>query len=249
MSDMTQVGSEVPAEIPNQGTTEAGQSSQSATAQPNDPQSFQADYTRKYQELSEQRRQFESERQAFESQRAQLQQNQGYYQQNAPVNPGYQRVDQGHQALIDKFGREGAEAILQQVQGTQQIINQTKFEFLYTQEELKGKAKYGEEAWNKFNYVDPTTGQTKNRIMDYRIAINPMNGKSLTLDEAWRAANPVDAATIEQQVREKVYAEINQKAKTTPASVSQKAPTSSGQGHAMSLEDAVNQAWAEHGLG
>ncbi len=248
MSDETLAGSSPQPETLSVGTTPEGQPSQSTVSNsaPNDPASFQADYTKKYQALSAERQAFEAERQQFYQQRNA--QPAGYTQQYyAPTQPVGNARPASDQALIDQFGYEGAQAILQREQQLTGQFQQTQFQVLYNLEEQKGRAKFGDEGWSKHNYVDPATGQLKNKIMDLRLAVNPLTGRSLTLEEAWHAANPTDPKAIEQQIRDQVYAEMNRKTAAMPAAASTSAPSASGTGHATSVSSAFRQALAEVG--
>lgn len=240
MNEETPAGSTPPAEAGDIGTT-PGQSNQSGT--PNDPQAFQADYTKKYQELSENRKALETEKATLAQERAILasQRNQAPRQ-----DPGYTQVNP-QQALVDQFGYEGAKAILQASQTSTQQIAQSQFDLLYNMEVQMGKTKYTEAEWDKHNYVDPNTGQQRNKIMDFRLATNPITGQTLTLDQAWNAANPTDTKSLEQKIRDAVYAEMNGKSNTTPASGPTSVPNSTGKGHANSIEQAFDQAASETG--
>ena len=94
MSEESTQGSQ-PATSAEQGTTQ-GVQPESAQGQANDPSSFQADYTKKYQELSDSRKSFEAEKAQFEQERAQFRQaSQNYNGYSAqPYQQGYQ---QGYQ--------------------------------------------------------------------------------------------------------------------------------------------------------
>lgn len=232
----------------NQGTTQDGQtvSSEGQSYVANDPAAFQADYTRKYQELANERRNFEAEREAFQSQ---IQGYQGYSKNSQPYTGtqyGYaqQPADQYQQQLVDQFGYEGAQAILQREQALMQQVNNTQFQLLYNQEVMQGKQKFGND-WDKHNYVDPITGQTKNRVMDFRVMVNPLTGKSMTLDQAWAAANNSDLGKVRQEITDKVYHDIQRKAQATPAASSTSAPQSSSAGHARSVAEAFHAALDE----
>lgn len=240
MSEETQVGSEAASQTSGEGTT-PGQSNQSI---PNDPAAFQAGYTRKFQELAQEKQALQAEKAQLEAERAAIaaQRNQSSYN----ANPGYTRNDPT-QALVEQFGQEAAHAIIAANQTQVQQITKSQFDLLYTLEEQKGKSKYGEEEWNKHNYYDPRTGEQRNKIMDFRLAANPITGQSLTLDQAWAAANPIDPKSMEQSIRDKVYAEINEKAQATPSQASTSNPASTGKGHATSIEQAAAQAASEVG--
>jgi len=245
MSEETQLGSDPapaqeasPAPAPaTEGTTEQGQPSQSSGATANDPNAFQADYTQKYQSLAEDRKAFEAEKAAYQ----QPQYNQGYQQ----AQPQYTQVPQQQaDPLVDQFGYEGAEAIRGQNQQILQQTQQAQYQALYQLEEFKGKQQFGEEGWNNHNYIDPRTGETKNRVMDVRLSYNPLNGQSLTLEQAWNAVNPVNPQQVAQQATDKAYQEMDRKQDSTPASTNV-APSSSGAGHADSVESAFLQALDE----
>lgn len=253
-TDETQTGSENLTENQEEGTTSEGQSSQSQEAsgnQANDPNAFQADYTRKYQELADQRRAFEQERQVFEAQRSQMYQqpqSQGYTQRQMQIPQGVPNTQSmTDNQLVDLFGQEGAQAIRAREQALVNQFTQSQLDLHIAMEEIQGKNKYGEAEWNKHNYFDPMTGRNRNKIMDYRLSMNPLTGKALTMDEAFRLANPVDPKALEQQVRDKVYQEVTNKTRATPASASKSAPRASGTGHAKSMAEAFEQAAQEIG--
>lgn len=252
MSDEAQMDSTLPADaqVADTGTIQEGQPSDSDVAsasQPNDPNAFQADYTRKYQELAEQRRQVELEKQALEVQRAQIiGQGNGYTQQQYQPQPFIQQPQQPHvsdQQLIDQFGYEGAQLIRQREQAISQQLIQTQIDIRLAQEEMLAKQKFGEVEYLKHNYVDQRTGQVRNRMMDYRLSINPVTQQHLTWEQAHMLANPVS----EQSVRDKVYGEIQNKSRATPAPAAKSAPRATGTGHAKSISEAFAQAAADVG--
>lgn len=243
MSDETQVTPE--ASQDSFGTSDQGQSNQSvdvqSSNQANDSEMMRADYTRKTMELAEQRRQFEAERQAFEQARYQ---NQGYQQQSYPTQVQGQSDQAYQQQLVEQFGHEGAQAILADRAYTQQQLNQVRFESLKSQEEFKGRMKYGE-AWDKFNYIDPRTGLTSNRVLDLRCSLNPITGQAITLEQAWNALNPVDPKTIEQEALKKAYAEIEAKSKARPNSQPGSAPKGGSNAKALTVAEAFRMAQNE----
>lgn len=254
MSEETQVAPVETQDSGYTGTSDNGQSSQS-TSQPNDANAFQADYTRKYQALAEERKAFEAEKAKYQTapQSSYVPpinggaQTYGYQQQQQVPQQSYgytqqPQQDMSHQALVDQFGYEGAQAILAaNAQSTQQL-NLIRFENQYRLEELEAKRRFGEEGWNKNNYVDPQTGQMRNRIMDYRLSINPITGKSLTLDDAWRLANPIDPKQIEEEARQRAYAEIGKKDASTPTQPTQTATTSPSVARPKTVAEAFRMA-------
>jgi hypothetical protein len=211
-------------------TAPAGAGGAAAGGTPNDPALMREDYTRKTMELAEQRRALEAERAAWERQRMQYQQPPQVYQQ--PYQP---QVD----PLADQFGAEGANAVKQVIGSAAQNVYQQLFQMEYAREEEKGQQKYGE-AWKKFDYVDPTTGAKCNQVMDLRV-------KGLSIEQSWNALNPTDPAVIEQQIKDKIYAEMKQKNNATPASGSAPSPQGSGTGHAKTTAEAFNMAVAQLG--
>ena len=224
-------GQPVEAEV---GTTQVEQSTdtQTETAAQSSGEMMQADYTRGMQQLADDKRSFQEEQQNYYQTQA------GYSQ--VPAQPAQQAQPQQNQ-LVDQFGVEGANAILAQNQATEAKFNNMQFQMLYGQEESNGKQKYGAE-WDKHNYVDKTTGQMKNAVMDLRLATNPLTGQSLTMDQAWSAANPGNAQQIQQKATDAAYAEITQKQANTPTAGSAAQPQSTGQGHAQTIDEAFEQA-------
>lgn len=252
MSEETQVGSEAStSEV--QGTTQEGQSNQSSEVsnQPNDQTSFQADYTRKYQALADERKALEAEREAFRQQQSQYQQQpQQNYNQNA-----YQQVPQNtanmtQQQLIDNFGFEGAQAILQMQQGTQQQIQQAQVSLLQMQLDSQGRAKYGAE-WDQFSYTDPVTGQVKNKVVDFQCSINPLTGQKLTLEQAFAAAkfsDPQALDKIKQEQTDKTYQEMQRKEVSQPVVPSNAQPGSIGSNKPLSLDESLAMARGGKGI-
>jgi hypothetical protein len=240
MDEETQVAPE--ASTTSDGTSDSGQSNQpeDSANKPNDPAFMQADYTRKTMALAEERRALEADRANFERTK---------YQTPAYTQPAQPHVDtsqQSYNSLVEQFGQSGADAILKQQQLTQQQLHQFRFESLYSQEELKGRYKYGEENWNKHTYMDPRTGQMRNKVMDYRVMVNPLTGVSMTLDEAWRAANPVDPEKIAKETKEAAYKEMQAKASSTPAKAGG-APSGAPAQRAMTVSEAYAMALKEIG--
>jgi len=222
------------------GITQVEQSpdTQTEPAQQSSGEMMQADYTRKTKEHADNVKAFQEEQQAFYQQQSQNQQ-QGYTQQPQQVAQSLSQMND--QQLVDQFGYEGAQVMKQQNQALESKFNNMQFQMLYGQEEGNGKQKYGEE-WDKHNYVDKTTGQMKNAVMDLRLATNPLTGQSLTLEQAWAAANPNNSQQIQQKATDAAYAEINQKQINTPAAASNAQPQSTGQGHAQTVREAYEQA-------
>lgn len=211
------------------GTSPTGQSGEPNKA--NDSELMRADYTRKTQALADERKAFEKERADFDIQR-QAHQRQygkaGYYQQPAQPQP---QTD----SLVEQFGYDGAQAIRNSILVP---FYQEQFSSRYAMEYEKGQMKYGEK-WKQFDYVDPMTGQQRNKVMD-----NIVQG--FTLEKAWNAENPVDISKIEQETRDKTYREIEEKKQATPASASTSQPRATGTGHATTVEEAFAQAEAYH---
>lgn len=224
----------------DEGTSEEGQSQQPVN-QPNDPEFMRADYTKKTMELAEARKAFEIERADFERQRGynvnQNQQNQFQSQQQQHR----QQVDPTHSQLVEQFGHDGANAILAERKYNQQQIEQTRLQTLLFQEEVKGRMKYGEKEWDKHNYTD-NYGQTRNKVMDYRTMINPLTGVTMTLQDAWRLANPVDPDRIADKTKQEVYQTIDKKTAATPTRPTNTSPGSSKVGKAMTPREAYRMA-------
>jgi hypothetical protein len=170
------------------------------------------------------RQKLDAERAAFNAERARTQQ---MYQ------PVYNQPQQD--TLVEQFGTEGAAAIRAQQNQVAQGVYQQLFAAEYTRQEEVGRAKYGTDAWTKFDYTDPQTGQRGNQVMDLRC-------KGLSLEQAWNALNPVDPAAIEQQVKDKVYAEIKEKGAATPAAGTSPTPAGPGVGHAKTTQEAYDMA-------
>lgn len=228
-----------------QGTTDSGQPGvqQTVGSQAHDPIAMQADYSRKTQALADERRAFESERQQwYTQQRAQTVASTGYSQQYAPAQTNAVPND-----LVQQFGYEGAQAILQREQTLSSQLQRSQIEMYVSLEEMKARSKFGADNWDKHNYFDPATGQTRNKVMDLRLSVNPLTGRTLTIDEAWNAVNAVDQKSLEQRIRDQVYAEMNRKAESMPASASTSAPAAPATGHATSIGEALRQAKAALG--
>lgn len=229
MVDQAQAAPAAPASDPAAGTSPQGQPASPQSGVPNDPAAFQADYTKKYQELGEQRKAVDADKARVEAEKAAVaaerQRLQSMYQP-APQ----QQAD----PLTDQFGPEGAAAIRAQQQTVAQGVYQQLFAAEYTRQEEAGRQKYGE-AWSKHDYTDPTTGQRGNAIMDLRC-------KGLSLEQAWNAMNPVDPAALEQQIKDKVYAEMREKGEATPAAGGSPNPATKGEGHAKTTREAFDQA-------
>lgn len=234
MAEQPQAAPAAPAQDPASGTSPQGQAAQPAaqSGAPNDPAAFQADYTKKYQELGEQRKALDTEKARVEADKAAVaaerQRIQSMYQ------PTFQPQNQPD-PLIEQFGTEGANAIRAQQNQVAQGVYQQLFAAEYTRQEEVGRTKYGTDAWTKFDYTDPTTGQRGNQVMDLRC-------KGLSLEQAWNALNPVDPAAIEQQVKDKVYAEIKEKGAATPAAGTSPTPAGPGVGHAKTTHEAYDMA-------
>jgi len=168
--EQTQEAPIVEAQVADTGTSEAqGQPetvvTDTSARQPNDPNAFHANWTKKYQELGDQRRANEAEnsrlmaeKQAFEAQRQQ-------YQQQVYQQPQYQPQQQVN-PLMEQLGTEAGSAVLGE-------INNIKLQFALQQEEQMAKQKFGTE-YDKYNYqkFNPQTGQieTRNKIMDARLS-------------------------------------------------------------------------------
>lgn len=237
---------QAPAEVQTSEPASVGEPAQShdnlSSGSPNDPAAFQADYTRKYQALASERQAFQKERESWEMQRRQPVQNPGY-------QPNYQQPQpqQDYKAqLIEQYGTEGANALIAALGQTQQQNQAAQFQMAYQQEELRGQIKFGKD-WEKHTYFDPQTGQQRNRVMDYRLMVNPITGANMSIDEAWRLANSQDPNVIKQQIRDEVYKELNEKKVAQPAPASPSIPKASGQGHARTVREAALQAMEEHG--
>lgn len=243
MSEETlNTGSDVAAETATVGTTQEGQSNQSAA---NDPAAFQADYTQKYQALALERKQLEEERAAWNAQRAQQAPQPAYQQSYAQPQVNHSP----EQELVDQFGHEAAQALMKLNSQTSTQHNQQLFQLAYSNEEMQGRLKYGDE-WDTLYYNDPTTGQRRHKALDdYRLMQNAVTGKSMTLDEAWRLAKVSDLNAYEQQVKEKAYQEMQQKQNATPAAQTSQRPSAPATGHTKGVKGAFAAARAEHGVG
>lgn len=232
MAEQPQAAPTAPAQDPAAGTSPQGQAASPQSGVPNDPAAFQADYTKKYQELGKERETVQQEKARVEAEKAALaaerQRLQSMYQPT-----GAQPQPQAD-PLVEQFGPEGAAAIKQQQASVAQGVYQQLFAAEYTRQEEVGRQKYGE-AWSKHDYTDPTTGQRGNHIMDLRC-------KGLSLDQAWSAMNPVDPAALEQQIRDKVYAEMREKGEATPAAGGSPNPATKGEGHAKTTREAFEQS-------
>lgn len=258
----TNVDSQEAMGAPNEGEpsqpAEAGnEESQPAQNGSFDQISAQSDYSRKTQELAEQRKEVERLKEELQQTLSQAQQggqwNGGYGQNGYGAQNGYQQPYQQpyYQApqqpiqpqeyvdLVDQFGEQGASSVVKLLQKVTGEINtnmlKQQYETAYATERAKLSAKYGEDAMSKHDYRDPKTGALKNKVVD-GIA------KGYSVEKAWNAENPVDAKKLEQELRDKIYAEINQKSAKTPVSNGSSKPSSSGNGHVGSLAEALAQA-------
>ena len=221
------------------GTTTPEQTLDTQPAAQSSGEMMQADYTRKTQELADQRTAFQTEQQNFYQQRQA--QPQGYTQgQQAPQQTNDQQ-------LVDQFGYDGAQLLNTQSQQLESKFNNMQFQMLYGQEVNAGKQKYGEE-WDKHNYVDTATGELKNKVMDMRLMTNPLTNQSLTLEQAWAVTNPTNTQALQQKATDTAYAEMQGKQAATPAKSSGVTPQASGEGHATSVEEAFEQALGEQEL-
>lgn len=222
------------------GTSSQGQaeSPEVQSGVPNDPAAFQADYTRKYQELSKERETVQQEKARIETEKAAIaaERQRIMAAQQQMYTPQYTAQPD---PLVDQFGTEGAAAIKAQQAQVAQGVYQQLFAAEYARQEELGRSKYGTEAWGKFDYIDPTTGQRGNQIMDLRC-------KGIELDRAWRAVNdPPDLAKLEQEIKDKVYAEIKTKGAATPASGTTPTPSTPGVGHAKTTAEAFEMALSQ----
>jgi len=233
MAEQPQAAPAAPA-TPESGTSAQGQAASPAAQSgvPNDPAAFQADFTQKYQKLGEERKAVESEKAAVAAEKAAIAAQRAMMQQQ--YSPQYAPPQPTSDPLVDQFGAEGAAAIRAQQSQVAQGVYQQLFATEYARQEEVGRQKHGE-AWSKFDYTDPATGQRGNTVMDLRC-------KGLSLDQAWNALNPVDPSAIEQSVKDKVYAEMKEKEGATPAPGGQPAPRGTGVGHAQTTEEAYNMA-------
>lgn len=221
--EQTQEAPVVETQVIDNGTSETqGQPetvvTDTSAGQPNDPSAFQADYTRKYQELGEQRRAIEAEnarllaeKQAFEAQRQQ-------YQQQVYQQPQFQPQQQVN-PLLEQLGTEAGSAVLGE-------INNIKLQFALQQEEQLAKQKFGAE-YDKYNYqkFNPQTGQieVRNKIMDARLSGNVHTGEFFTLDQAYNSLQ--DPKTMKEQLRAEIMAELQAKERGTPAIQQASAPS------------------------
>lgn len=211
-----------------EGTTVQGQPD-AAPTDGFDAISAQADYTRKTQELAEQRQQFEAERQQYEQQRSQYQQQPQQQQPQQDPNAGL--VNQ----VVEQFGYEGAQTIGQLMQSMKQQQDQQLYESQYRIEALNGRNKYGE-SWDKHSYTD-INGAQRNKVVD-------LMAKGLSVEQAWNASNPVDPAKIQQEAHNKALADLQSKEQATPAAATNTNPSAPATGHAKSIAEAFEQAKA-----
>lgn len=234
---------------------EQGVESQASEGQGFDTIAAQSDYTRKTQELAEQRKEVEQLRselqQTIQSLRSGGQQQgfggQQYQQPYQQSNYGqYQQTQQlqnhEYNYLVDQFGEQGAQAVTQLLQkqtgDLQKQFYTQMFNSEYNREMERGQTKFGDD-FKKHDYTDPQTGIKRNKVIDGMV-------KGLTLDQSWRAFNDFDMTKKEQEIRDKVYQEQQKKANATPAT-STTQPKAKGTGHANSIEEAFEQAEAELG--
>ena len=191
------------------GTSDNGQSSDSQQSKgtPNDPNAFQADYTRKYEELAEERRKLEAERHQMYSLMQSRQQ-----QHEAPAQN--QSVD-----LSSTFGQEAASALHQFVAPLTQQLQQQQLQTLYMQELLLAKDKFGSEEIKKYDYTDPQTGLLRNKILDARMRYNPLTNQATSLEEAYAAVKYSDPKSRDQmkaELRAESMKELEGKSQATP---------------------------------
>lgn len=236
-----------------------------------DQVSAQADYTRKTQELAEQRKEVQrlqdeltqSLNQIRSGQGQQGGYNQGYnpYGAQTPAGYGQQYPNpaqypgmgaaqgpmqaQEYMTLVDQIGEQGAQSVASYINKIQGEINNAmlkqNFANAYAAERNKFASQYGEEAVRKHDYLDPQTGAIRNRVVDLRAA-------GVEDKNAWNAYNSPDPKSLEQELRDKIYSEMNTKASKTPAAQNSSQPGSRGPGAAMSIEDAFAQAEEAHKL-
>lgn len=221
------------ADAPAAGTAVAEQPESAAPAF--DAIAANADYTRKTQELAQERAVLAQQRQQLEYQQQQWQQQQqmGYTQQGTAPQ---------HDPLSEQFGHDGAQAIQQYIGTIEQRYQAQQILQQYRTAQANGSSQYGE-AFAKHDYFDPQTGMQRNKIVDASIA------SGLSLEQAWRAYNPIDEAKIRQQAIDEYHQQQGQKAQGTPASRPPAAPAASGQGHARNIREAAAQARSDLGIG
>lgn len=172
----------------------------------------------RFQEVNDGYRSAQGELETLKQQNAQYQ---AALQRQSRPQQGYQPITQNQgnqtqQQLVDQFGHEGAQAIQGLLQNTQQQLSQQQFISEYNREYAAGEQKHGTD-WRKFDYIDPNTGVNRNQVMDLMV-------QGLSAQDAWNAKNPVDAKTLEQKVRDQVYAEINGKKEATPQTATSTSP-------------------------
>lgn len=174
-------------------------------------------YYNKTQELARERREFEQQRAEWERQNN-SQGNQSYTQGNPWANNGYSnqytnmgqpvqqanpvnQTQQLYNSLVDTYGYEAANTLVQamqainqplqqQLQEANQTVNQLKVEQIKSQINQQGVSKYGEE-WN----------QHQDQIIDYIV-------KGFNIDQAWWA---VTGPNQVQRAKDQAYQEMQQK--------------------------------------
>jgi len=239
---MTDVNNEQNAQAGASTATNEGQTQATSAGTQNTEAPGPVPYER-FKEVNEKKNSYESEIAELKAR------NEGLVAriQTAPAgNAGYSRVThETNQAdpMVEQFGYEGAQAIRNTFQKEYvQPFVQQQYAAAYKQHYELGKTKYGD-AWTKHDYKDPVTGQIQgNRVLDLMSQSGGLN-----LESAWNAINPLSREQIEQEIKDKIYAEIDQKGRSTPASASTSSPSSSGTGHAKTVEEAFAQAEAELG--
>lgn len=233
----------------NLGTSEVGQSNQSEEqgTGANNPAAFQADYTRKYQELAEQRRQFEAERQSF------MQQIQGYQQPTqsqgyGAYQPPYQPQNQDPtQVLMDQLGLDSVQALNAKLDSLiaplKQQLAQNSFRSEYNSQYAQAAKKYGQ-AFSKYDYVD-NTGMLRNKVIDKMCLVDPVTRLSPSLDDAWglvNYGNEDGVKSLREQIRQDLLEEMKQKKEGTIPSAGVSQPNKNPQpAKARSIRDAYNQ--------
>jgi len=187
------------------------------------------------------------EKNALKSQLEQQQSQVGGYSQlsysPSPSPMGYTQVQSpqsvAHDSLVEQLGYEGADSVRKYIQNQVVVpILQQQYVAEYNRLYNEGASKYGDQ-WSKFDYVNQH-GVKSNRIVDV-LASSP----ALTLEEAWNAKNPVNPAEIAQRAKDEAYAEMQNKQEGTAAQGGTVSPSSSGEGHANTFEEAFKMAYEE----
>ena len=234
-----------------EGTNGAGQPSEPIASGMTDSQN--RDYTIKTQQLAQERRQFEAERAAWEQGQGRYQQPHGqstggYFQNPNQSDPGYLGniapqpglpipaiSNEEYAALVEQFGKEGADAQVRFFQKftapAQQLIthaihkaNEVEIKTLKSELDARGAQTYGE-AWK----------QNGPAVLDL------IGRTGLPMQQAWYAIN---GESIEQSARDKAY-QAQQMKESSNVSQSNVQPANTHTGSFKGFDDAFEAAWAQ----